>query len=162
MSCGQPSTPCGRVALATASSVRPFCARLMHHLYSVTPGSLSLIPHATRINDATVSRKPLISFTYFNWVLSRAASALFFQIPSHLKAVLPEDDAHTNICLATTIFTPLLEYKLRQTFTTPYLVLMFYSNLASTNDLVLTRDEITPSVTTKLSTRDYLLIRHDV
>jgi len=42
--CGQPSTPRGRVALAAVSSVRLFCARLWHHLHSVTPSLSSLFP----------------------------------------------------------------------------------------------------------------------
>ena len=75
--------------------------------------------------------------------------------------VVPEDDTHTNTCLVIAIFTPLLEYKLRRTFTTPYLVLTFDSDLASTQDLVLMRGEIIPSVTTKSTTGDYLLSQHD-
>ncbi|KAI0042000.1 ATP11-domain-containing protein, partial [Auriscalpium vulgare] len=46
---------------------------------------------------------------------------------------------------ATIIFTPLLEYKQRQSFATPYFVLTFYSDLASSHDLVLMRGEITPA-----------------
>jgi len=106
-----------------------------------------------------VSRKPLMSFAYFNWTF----------ITRHLRASDPfapessstEDDTHTNTCLVTAIFTPLLEYKLCQTFTTPYLVLTFDSDLASTQDLVLMRGEIIPSVTTKSTTGVYLLSQHD-
>jgi ATP synthase mitochondrial F1 complex assembly factor 1 len=67
----------------------------------------------------------------------------------------------TNPRLATAIFTPLLEYKLRQTFATPYLVLTFYSELASSHDLVLMRGEITPSAAKESATGDYLLSQHD-
>ena len=67
----------------------------------------------------------------------------------------------TNPRLATAIFTPLLEYKLRQTFATPYLVLTFYSELASSHGLVLMRGEITPSAAKKSATGDYLLSQHD-
>jgi ATP synthase F1 complex assembly factor 1 len=55
----------------------------------------------------------------------------------------------------------LLEYKLRQTFATPYLVLTFYSDLASSHGLVLMRGEITPAAAAKSTTGDYLLSQHD-
>jgi ATP synthase mitochondrial F1 complex assembly factor 1 len=67
----------------------------------------------------------------------------------------------TNPRLATVIFTPLLEYKLRQTFATPYLVLTFYSDLASSHGLVLMRGEITPSAAKESATGHYLLSQHD-
>ncbi|KAF9454990.1 ATP11-domain-containing protein [Macrolepiota fuliginosa MF-IS2] len=50
-----------------------------------------------------------------------------------------------NPKISTVLFTPLGEYKLRNTFATPYLVLTNYTNLASTHGLVLLRGEITPS-----------------
>jgi len=55
----------------------------------------------------------------------------------------------------------LLEFKLCQTFATPYLVFTFNSDLASMHDLVFMRGEITSSVTTKSTTGDYLLSQHD-
>lgn len=59
---------------------------------------------------------------------------------------------------STVLFTPLQEYKLRQTFAQPYLVLTHYTELASTHDIVLMRGEMTPS----LSGRDkYLLSQSD-
>lgn len=49
-----------------------------------------------------------------------------------------------NPKLSTILFTPLEEYKLRNTYATPYLVLTNYTDLASTHGLVLLRGEITP------------------
>ncbi|KAI0757387.1 ATP11 protein-domain-containing protein [Daedaleopsis nitida] len=46
---------------------------------------------------------------------------------------------------STILFTPLQEYKLRQSFATPYLVLTQYTDLVKTHGLVLLRGEITPS-----------------
>jgi ATP synthase F1 complex assembly factor 1 len=43
------------------------------------------------------------------------------------------------------LFTPLQEYKLRQSFATPYLILTFYPDFAQTHGIVLLRGEITPS-----------------
>ena len=48
---------------------------------------------------------------------------------------------------STVLFTPLQEYKLRQSFATPYLVLTHYTDLVNTHGLVLLRGEITPSGT---------------
>ena len=71
------------------------------------------------------------------------------------------DTPTTNPRLATAIFTPLLEYKLRQTFATPYLVLTFYPELTLSHGLVLMRGEITPSAAKESATGDYLLSQHD-
>jgi len=46
---------------------------------------------------------------------------------------------------STILFTPLGEYKLRQSFATPYLVLTHYTDLAKTQGIVLLRGEITAS-----------------
>ncbi|KAH9836578.1 ATP11-domain-containing protein [Rhodofomes roseus] len=48
---------------------------------------------------------------------------------------------------STVLFTPLQEYKLRQTFATPYLVITQYTDLAQSHGVVLMRGEITPSST---------------
>ncbi|KZV75228.1 ATP11-domain-containing protein [Peniophora sp. CONT] len=45
---------------------------------------------------------------------------------------------------ATAIFTPLGEYKLRQTFAAPHLALTFYPDFAGSHGLVLLRGELTP------------------
>jgi ATP synthase F1 complex assembly factor 1 len=88
------------------------------------------------------------------------------QPPASLDPFSPQgspkgDTPTTNPRLATAIFTPLLEYKLRQTFATPYLVLTFYSELASSHGLVLMRGEITPSAAKESATGDFLLGQRD-
>ncbi|TFY77788.1 hypothetical protein EWM64_g6223 [Hericium alpestre] len=62
---------------------------------------------------------------------------------------------------ATILFTPLLEYKLRQTFATPYLILTFYPDLASSHDVVLMRGEITPRANSTPDEADFLLSQQD-
>jgi len=47
--------------------------------------------------------------------------------------------------ISTILFTPLQEYKMRAAFATPYLVLTFYTDLATSHGIVLMRGEITPS-----------------
>ncbi|GJE87872.1 ATP11 domain-containing protein [Phanerochaete sordida] len=51
----------------------------------------------------------------------------------------------TNPQTSTILFTPLQEYKLRNSFATPYLALTNYTDLARSHDVVLLRGEITPS-----------------
>ena len=53
--------------------------------------------------------------------------------------------ASPNPDISTILFTPLQEYKLRQTFATPHLVLTHYTEFASSHGLVLMRGELTPS-----------------
>ncbi|KAM5531498.1 hypothetical protein V8D89_014823 [Ganoderma adspersum] len=53
--------------------------------------------------------------------------------------------ASSNPQTSTILFTPLQEYKLRQSFATPYLVLTHYTDLVKSHGLVLLRGEITPS-----------------
>lgn len=65
--------------------------------------------------------------------------------------------------ISTVLFTPLQEYKLRNSFATPYLVLTFYTDLSSSHGLVLLRGEITPSAATAApdTTERYLLSQVD-
>ncbi|TDL22320.1 ATP11-domain-containing protein [Rickenella mellea] len=50
-----------------------------------------------------------------------------------------------NPASSTILFTPLMEYKLHQTFATPALVLTHYTDLAGSHGIVLLRGERTPS-----------------
>ena len=66
------------------------------------------------------------------------------------KAILEEDGTTGNVeaepplpRTATVIFTPLGEYKLRQTYAAPHLALTFYPDLSHTHGLVLLRGELT-------------------
>ncbi|KAF9072743.1 ATP11 protein-domain-containing protein [Rhodocollybia butyracea] len=53
-------------------------------------------------------------------------------------------DGSTNPPTSTILFTPLQEYKMRNSYATPYLVLTHYTDLARTHGIVLLRGEITP------------------
>ncbi len=53
--------------------------------------------------------------------------------------------ASSNPQTSTVLFAPLQEYKHRQSFATPYLVLTHYTDLVRSHGLVLLRGEITPS-----------------
>lgn len=60
----------------------------------------------------------------------------------------PPSNTSTLPQTATVLFTPLQEYKLRQSFATPYLILTFYPDFAQSHGIVLLRGEITPSAAT--------------
>jgi ATP synthase F1 complex assembly factor 1 len=53
------------------------------------------------------------------------------------------DAKPSTLPTSTILFTPLQEYKLRESFATPYLVLTFFTELSRTHGLVLLRGEIT-------------------
>ncbi|SJX64114.1 related to ATP11-F1F0-ATPase complex assembly protein [Sporisorium reilianum f. sp. reilianum] len=58
-------------------------------------------------------------------------------------AVVPNPAAQGAPPSATTIFTPLAEYKLKQDFSQPVLILTFYTDLCHSNGIVLMRGEVT-------------------
>lgn len=67
-------------------------------------------------------------------------------------------DGSTNPPTSTILFTPLQEYKLRNSYATPYLVLTHYTDLARSHGIVLLRGEITPG---SGGDRRYLLSQED-
>ncbi|GAA5965010.1 hypothetical protein JCM3765_004827 [Sporobolomyces pararoseus] len=60
---------------------------------------------------------------------------------------------------STVLFTPLAEYKSRQEYAQPYLILTHYTDLSSSHDVVLMRGEITPNVTLNDTEAQILAIR---
>lgn len=93
--------------------------------------------------DGAVSNVP-VEFYFMEWahypappVPSLDVEALFASPKS--KAASP------NPPCATIIFTPLQEYKLRQAYALPHLVLTHYTDLAHSHDVVLMRGELTAS-----------------
>lgn len=65
--------------------------------------------------------------------------------PTAASDVFSSTKASAGPQTSTILFTPLQEYKLRQSFATPYLVVTHYTDLVKTHGLVLLRGEITPS-----------------
>ena len=51
----------------------------------------------------------------------------------------------SQIPISTILLTPLLEYKTRQTFATPHLILTHYTDLAQSHKVILFRGELTPT-----------------
>jgi len=81
---------------------------------------------------------------FMQWVFHERPPVPSPEATSNPFAV-PSSEGSTNPPVATVLFTPLQEYKLRQAFSTPYLIATFYTDLATTHETVLMRGEITPS-----------------
>lgn len=84
--------------------------------------------------------KPAYEFYFMEWGFHGAPPE-----PSTNSDPFTTPRPSSNPQTSTILFTPLQEYKLRNSFATPYLVLTHYSDLAKSHGLVLLRGEITPS-----------------
>src|SRR5882724_3457867 len=79
-------------------------------------------------------------------------------LPFDAKPPFTPSATRPNPACTTVLFTPLQEYKLRQTFAQPDLVLTHYTDLATTHGIVLMRGELTPSPS---SLKKYMLSQAD-
>lgn len=95
-------------------------------------------------------------FYFMQWDLHASPT-----VPSADPFVKSDTSSASNPASATVIFTPLQEYKLRQAFATPYLVLTLYTDLAASHGLVLLRGEITPSSTSGAGEERFMLSQED-
>ncbi|TBU34838.1 ATP11-domain-containing protein [Dichomitus squalens] len=86
------------------------------------------------------SKKPAYEFYLMEWGFHGSPPE-----PATTSDLFSPTKASSNPQTSTILFTPLQEYKLRQSFATPYLVLTHYTDLAKSHGLVLLRGEITPS-----------------
>lgn len=60
---------------------------------------------------------------------------------------------------STVLFTPLAEYKARQEYAQPYLILTHYTDLAASHNVVLMRGEISSNVTLNATEAQVLAVR---
>lgn len=65
--------------------------------------------------------------------------------PLGLPSSPPSFSPSSNPAVTTILFTSLQEYKIRNSFATPYLVLTHYTDFAQSHGVVLLRGEITPT-----------------
>lgn len=120
------------------------------------------LPRLTTAEDTdNGDSKKAYEFYVLQWDFYDAPPPPSVSVDLFAPRVPPQGDKSLNPRLSTAIFTPLVEYKLRQTFATPYLVLTFYPDLAQSHGLVLLRGEITPSAAKASSAGDYLLSQQD-
>ena len=100
-------------------------------------------------SEGATDQKPY-EFYFMEWGFHgppsapRTASAVLDEVLAR-SAQPSSSKAAANPQTSTVLFTPLGEYKLRNSFATPYLVLTFYPDLAQTHGVVLVRGEITPA-----------------
>lgn len=105
----------------------------------ILPLQREATPEKVEGDDGTQSAH---EFYFMQWALHAPPS---IPPPSPLDAPLPNPITPSQHPIATVLFTPLVEYKTRQTFATPHLILTFYTELANSHDVVLLRGELTPS-----------------
>ncbi|EMD41451.1 hypothetical protein CERSUDRAFT_146414 [Gelatoporia subvermispora B] len=84
--------------------------------------------------------KQAYEFYYMEWSFHGSPPE-----PKSTTDLFSAPKASSNPHTSTILFTPLQEYKLRQSFATPYFVMTHYPDLAQSHGIVLLRGEITPS-----------------
>lgn len=94
----------------------------------------------TQDTDASMTNESAYEFYYMEWAFHGAPPDPRTRVDP-FAAPKPSANPQTS----TVMFTPLQEYKLRQSFATPYLVLTHYTELAESHGVVLMRGEITPA-----------------
>ena len=140
------------------------------------PSFVVPVPRSSAGNDASSSAgtSPACEFYFMQWAFHDAPPFPTATDVDDIESVLSgsrrgqqQGAGTSNPRSSTVLFTPLREYKLRETFATPYLVLTHYTDLARTHGVVLLRGEITPySAVSAASAQDHgqghhLLTQHD-
>ncbi|KDQ54828.1 hypothetical protein JAAARDRAFT_37936 [Jaapia argillacea MUCL 33604] len=111
------------------------------------PAFIVPVPRQAPLEEGEVEKKAY-EFYYLQWAFHEVPEVPTYErLTDPFAALIPPSPSTSphNPQTSTVLFTPLLEYKLRQTFATPYLVLTHYTDLAQTHGVVLLRGEITPS-----------------
>ena len=95
---------------------------------------------ASQASDAPTEDQRAYEFYFMEWGFHGSPAE-----PTTTADVFQKPKPSSNPQTSTILFTPLQEYKLRNSFATPYLVLTHYTDLARSHGVVLLRGEITPS-----------------
>ena len=95
---------------------------------------------ASQATDAPGGDQRAHEFYFVEWGFHGSPAE---PVAKHELFLSPQTSANPQT--STILFTPLQEYKLRNSFATPYLVLTHYTDLARSHGIVLLRGEITPS-----------------
>lgn len=107
-----------------------------------------VVPVPRRSASEAPEDNPPHEFYYLQWDFHPPPPIPSSSDDPFIKPTYTTPSGLSNPPTSTVLFTPLQEYKLRQSFATPYLVLAMYTDLASTHGIVLLRGEITPSTST--------------
>ncbi|KAL0950647.1 hypothetical protein HGRIS_007435 [Hohenbuehelia grisea] len=113
-------------------------------------------------SDSTVTERESTAYEFYflQWIFHEAPPPPSATVDPFARR---NQQPSPNPELSTVLFTPLQEYKLRGSFATPYLVNTHYTDLVSTNGVVLLRGEITPSAATAPGSGDgrYMMTQED-
>jgi len=92
--------------------------------------------------DQELNNEDPFEFYFLQWAFhpppTMPPATILDPVPSH-------SHPPSQVPISTILLTPLLEYKTRQTFATPHLVLTHYTDFAQSHKLVLFRGELTPT-----------------
>jgi len=110
------------------------------------------------VQDDSGEAKRAYEFYFLQWGFHEVPP-----VPSDPFSKPPSETSAPNPQTSTILLTPLQEYKSRTTFATPYLILTFYTDLASSHGLVLLRGELTPTAASSEanSNSEFLLSQQD-
>ncbi|KZT06241.1 ATP11-domain-containing protein [Laetiporus sulphureus 93-53] len=121
------------------------------------PAFLVPLPRPGGHTDEQKDNKSAHEFYFMQWGFHGSP-------PEPSRDLFAPRQPSSNPQTSTILFTPLQEYKLRNSFATPYLILTHYTDLARSHGLVLLRGEITPSAHARAadgSEGSYLLSQQD-
>jgi ATP synthase F1 complex assembly factor 1 len=100
---------------------------------------------------AATQRTPPHEFYFMQWGMHGspptplASSDVLPPFFNQLSSSSSQKDGPKNPTCTTVLFTSLQEYKLRQDYATPHLIITHYTDFAQSHGLVLFRGELTPS-----------------
>jgi ATP synthase mitochondrial F1 complex assembly factor 1 len=113
----------------------------MLQVASKYPSFVVPVPRDTsQTPDAPADNQRAYEFYFMEWGFHGSPTE-----PNTSTGLFQKPQQSANPQTSTILFTPLQEYKLRNSFATPYLVLTHYTDLARSHGVVLLRGEITPS-----------------
>lgn len=129
----------GRGYLCAAVPVEAY--EKMTGVASKYPSFVVAVPRdASQALEPAATEERAYEFYFMEWG--------FHGAPLELRSstdIFSKPQPSANPQTATVLYTPLQEYKMRNSFATPYLVLTFYTDFAKSHGIVLLRGEITPS-----------------
>jgi ATP synthase F1 complex assembly factor 1 len=107
-------------------------------------------PETSQLPETSVDRQENTAheFYYLQWDFHPPPPIPSGSDDPFLKPTYTNSVGASNPPISTVLYAPLQEYKVRQSFATPYLVLTMYTDLAASHGIVLLRGEITPSTST--------------
>lgn len=117
------------------------------------------VPRTLEPDTPDSESKTGYEFYFLEWAFHEAPPSPSIATSGYSST--PPKATLSNPRYSTVLFTPLQEFKLRNSFATPYLVLTNYTDLVHTHQQVLLRGEISMSTGTSGGKGGYLLTQED-